>query len=99
MTTVADPIIDNWYKDLETNLAFKIVAIDESDDSIEIQYFDGAIGEFDIDTWRNSSFETIEEPEDWTAPFDDIEADDLGYTDTDEHRPNPDDVDIEDYYD
>jgi len=28
-----------------------------------------------------------------------LETDDLGYTDTDEHRPNLEDVDIEDYLD
>ena len=29
MTTVADPIIGSWYKDVENNLKFKVVAIDE----------------------------------------------------------------------
>ena len=38
MTTVADPIIGSWYKDVENNLKFKVVAIDENDDSIEVQY-------------------------------------------------------------
>jgi hypothetical protein len=99
MATIADPIIGNWYKDVENNLMFKVVAIEESGDSIEVQYYNGDIGEYDRDSWYNSTFDYIEDPEDWSAPFDDIETDDLGYTDTDDHRPNPDDMDIEDYFD
>ena len=99
MATVADPIIGSWYKDLENDLMFKVVAIEESDDSIEVQYYNGDIGEYDRDSWYNSTIDYIEDPEDWSAPFDDIETDDLGYTDTDNHSPNPDDMDIEDYFD
>jgi len=99
MTTVADPIIGSWYKDLESKLKFKVIAIDEKDDAIEIQYLNGDIGEYDNDSWYNSSFDCIEAPEDWTIAFDGIEADDLGYTDTDEHKPNIEDVDIDDYLD
>ena len=99
MTTVADPIIGSWYKDVENNLKFRVVAIDENDDSIEVQYLDGDIGEYDNDSWYNSTFDYIEPPEDWSAPFDDVEADDLGYSDTDEHKPNAEDMDIENYLD
>ena len=99
MATVADPIVGSWYKDLENNLKFKVINIEESDDSIEVQYLDGDIGEYDFESWYNSTFDYIEEPEDWSAPFDDLEDDDLGYSDLDEHRPNPDDLDIDDYLD
>jgi len=99
MTTVADPIIGSWYKDLESMLKFKVIAIDEKDDAIEIQYLNGDISEYDNDSWYNSSFDCIEAPEDWTIAFDGIETDDLGYTDTDEHKPNIEDVDIDDYLD
>ncbi|OTE97900.1 hypothetical protein BCS42_11750 [Crenothrix sp. D3] len=97
MTTVADPIIGSWYKDVENSLKFKIVAID--DDSIEVQYLNGDIGEYDYDTWYASTFDTIEAPEDWSAPFGEMEVDDLGYSDNDEHKPNAEDMDIEDYFD
>jgi len=99
MTTVADPIIGSWYKDLESKLKFKVIAIDEKDDAIDIQYLNGDIGEYDNDTWYSSSFDCIEAPEDWTIAFDGIEVDDLGYSDTDEHKPNIEDVDIDDYLD
>ncbi len=93
--TITDPIIGQWYKDVENNLTFKIVAIDEQDDSIDVQYFNGDIGEYDTDSWYNSTFDFIEEPEDWSAPFDDLEADDLGYSDPDNHsRTDSDFLDL-----
>ncbi|MBE0436158.1 MAG: hypothetical protein IBX56_10175 [Methylomicrobium sp.] len=98
MTTIADPVIDRWYKDVENNLTFKIIAIDESDDSIEVQYLNGEIGEYDNDSWYNSTFDYIEEPEDWSAPFE-LDDEDLGYSDPDEHRRNMDDLNFDDYID
>jgi hypothetical protein len=98
MTTIADPIVGSWYKDLENNLKFKVINVDDSD-SIEVQYLNGDIGEYDNESWYTSTFDYIEDPEDWSAPFDDLETDDLGYSDPDEHRPNLEDVDIDDYLD
>lgn len=95
MTTIADPIIGNWYKDLENNLQFRVINID--DDAIDVQYLNGDIGEYDNDSWYNSTFDYIEDPEDWSAPFDDLETDDLGYSDTDKH--NPEDLGLDEYLD
>ena len=97
MTTVTDPVIDQWYKDVENSLAFKVVAIEESDDSIEVQYLNGDIGEYDNDTWYNSTFDFIEAPEDWSAPFGEISADDLGYSDRGGSETN--DMPLKDYQD
>ena len=95
MTTIADPVIGRWYKDFENNLTFKVVAIDSSDESIDVQYANGEFGEYDNDSWYSSTFDYIEDPEDWSAPFDDVETDDLGYTDPDRHtRSDQEDVDI-----
>jgi hypothetical protein len=87
MMNAAEPILENWYKDLSTARTFRIVAIDEEADSIEVQYFNGDIGEYDFASWFESGFLPIEAPEDWAAPFDVVETDDLGYTDTDIHGP------------
>jgi hypothetical protein len=99
MTTITDPVIGNWYKDVENDLSFKVVAIDEKDETIEIQYKNGDIAEFDNDTWYNSTFDYIEAPEDWSAPYE-MEADDLGYSDPDIHvKPDQEDMDISDLLD
>jgi len=100
MTTITDPKIGSWYKDVENDLTFKVVAIEESEETIEVQYLNGDIGEYDNDSWYNSTFDFIEAPEDWSAPFDDIESDDLGYSDPDTHKnPDQEDMNISDMLD
>ena len=96
MPTTAEPVLRNWYQDLETQLSFRVIAIDESGDSIEVQYLNGDVGEFDFETWYASAFDPIEAPEDWSAPYDDIVTDDLGYSDPDIHAPAADSIDIND---
>lgn len=79
MSSDIEPVVGNWYK-VEGEDSFEVIAVD--DDTIEVQYFDGGIEEFDMSTWKEMDIEEIEPPEDWSGPFDDLEKDDLGYTDT-----------------
>ena len=97
MATITDPIIGRWYKDVENNLTFKVVATAENGDLIEVQYQDGDIGEYDRDSWYNYTFEYVEEPGDWRAADGDVEQDDLGYSDPDRHAP--DNIDINEWLD
>ena len=99
MTTIADPVIGRWFKDLENDLKFIVVAIEDNGENIEVQYANGDIGEYDNDSWYNSTFDYIEAPEDWSAPFGEIETDDLGYSDPDVHKPNREDKDLADWLD
>ena len=75
------PKVGEWYKDTEGQI-FEVVAMDEDENYIEIQYFGGEIDEMDFEAWDSSVVESVEQPEDWTGPYDDLERDDLGYTDT-----------------
>lgn len=86
MTTEADPLIDAWYHYPAKAQQFRITALDEHSATIEIQYFDGAIDEIDLDTWKELDAERIEAPEDWTGPVDNLEQDDLKSIDTDMQR-------------
>lgn len=99
MATVTDPSVDSWYKDVENNLTFKVINIEDNGDTIEVQYVDGDIGSYDKDSWYNSTFDYIEAPEDWSAPYDEMEDDDLGYSDMDIHRRNYDDINAGDWLD
>ena len=99
MMTITDPIIGSWYKDVENEATFKVVAIEGNGDAIEVQYADGDIGEYDKDSWCNSILIRIEAPEDWSAPYGEIEADDLGYSDPDKHKPLNEDMDLVDWLD
>lgn len=92
----ADPILENWYQDAESGRSFRVVAVDSESDSIEVQYLNGDVGEFDGASWEDSVFFPIEPPEDWTAPFDDVELDDMGYSDPDKHGLDLQDMTLED---
>jgi hypothetical protein len=83
MTTTLEPRVSQWYRRLDKGQPFHVTAIDDEEGTVEIQHFDGDVEEMDFDDWRELSPEPIEPPEDWTGPVDDVERDDLGYTETD----------------
>lgn len=78
------PAVGEWYKDTEGHI-FEVVAMDEDENHIEIQFFGGEIDEMDFEAWESSVVESVEQPEDWSGPYDDLERDDLGYSDTGIH--------------
>jgi hypothetical protein len=77
------PIVGNWYKHLDKGQLFRVVDVDEDNDMIEVQHFDGDLEQFESDEWFEMDLERAAEPEDWTGPVDDVERDDLGDTATD----------------
>lgn len=83
MPTESDPIVNNWYQHVDKGQEFEVVDIDKKRGLVEIQYFDGGLDEIDLDYWYDLDIQPIETPEDWTGPVDDIERDDIGYTETD----------------
>lgn len=66
---IAYPAIGDWYRRSNGTL-LKIVAADEEDATIEIQFFDGTIDEVDFDTWNNMVLERVGAPEDWSGSVD-----------------------------
>lgn len=70
------PLIGSWYRDISGNL-FEVVALDDDDATVEIQYFDGSIEELDLDMWWDTPMEAVEPPEDWSGSLD-IEREDYG---------------------
>jgi len=74
------PIIGHWYR-IQGSDSFEVVAFDEDDGTIELQYFDGTVEEMDIEDWQAEkeagALEEVEPPEDWTGSVDvDPEEDD-----------------------
>lgn len=70
------PVIGDWYRNLRNEI-FEVVALDEDDGTVEIQYFDGSLEEIDLDSWFEAMFEPVEPPEDWSGSLD-IEREDYG---------------------
>ena len=95
-----EPSVGDWYRDAEGR-SFEIVAVDEDDGSIEVQYFDGAVEEYELETWYELDIEPTSPPEDWSGPYDDVERDDMGDTEVPMHPEDwngPwDDIEREDY--
>jgi hypothetical protein len=93
MTNRLEPIVGHWYSPLDKGDLFQVVAIDRESGTIEIQEFDGGLDEFDFDEWRQMYLEEAAAPEDWTGPVDEIDKDDLGYSDPGAEEVSPDSID------
>jgi hypothetical protein len=52
----------------------EVVAIDEDDGTVEVQYFDGTVEEFDLADWqaqrKDGDLQPAEAPEDWSGSVD-----------------------------
>jgi hypothetical protein len=75
--TAPSPGIGDWYR-LNGGQLFEVVAVDDDDGTIEIQYFDGTVEEMDVEDWRlqwdEGGLEAAEAPpEDWSGSVD-VEA-------------------------
>ena len=67
--TVRYPTIGNWFRRPNGSL-FEVVAVDEDDGTVEIQLFDGTIGEIDIENWPQMLLVEVSAPEDWSGSVD-----------------------------
>jgi len=63
------PQIGDWYKDMALSQCFEVVAIDEQAATIEVQYMDGGVSEYDFESWRQLPLENAEAPEDAAAGY------------------------------
>ena len=67
------PSIGNWYRFSGGEL-FEVVAIDDDEGAIDIQYFDGTVEEMEREDWEiqweGGALEAAEAPEDWSGSVD-----------------------------
>ena len=72
------PGIGDWYR-LSGGELFEVVALDDDEGTIDIQYFDGTVEEMDREDWEaqweDGALEAAEAPEDWSGSVD-VEASD-----------------------
>ena len=57
---LCNPEVGLWYRDIENRL-FEVVAID-SEDEIEVQYYDGDVTEYDRESWDLLCVNLVSEP-------------------------------------
>jgi hypothetical protein len=71
--TAPHPGIGQWYR-ISGGELFEVVAFDDDDGTIDIQYFDGSLEELDREDWESEweegQLEAAEAPEDWTGSVD-----------------------------
>lgn len=90
--SVLPPNIGDWYS-LRGGELFEVVAVDDADGTIEVQYFDGTLEEIDIEDWQTQysagEIEQAEAPEDWSGSVDvDREDEETGGGLNDDRRLN-----------
>jgi hypothetical protein len=78
MTNELDPRIDQWYAHLDKGQRFYVIGVDEEQNTVEVQHFDGDLEELSLDEWRDLKIVLSAEPENWAGALDIAEEDDLG---------------------
>ena len=57
---LCNPEIGLWYRDIQNRL-FEVIAL-ENEDSIEVQYYDGNISEYDRESWDLLCVNVVSDP-------------------------------------
>jgi len=69
-----EAVVGSWYQGGDGQI-FEVVAVDEDAGTIEIQYLEGDIGEFELDVWRILTLVRVPPPDDWESVIIDQEPD------------------------
>jgi len=91
MSDEIEPVVENWYRNVDEDLLFEVIDIDN--DIIEIRYYGGEAEEIDFETWEEMELEFIENPEDWIGGYNDIDEDDWDDEDDDDDDDDEDEDD------
>ena len=83
MPNELDPLIGQWYSHLDKGQRFYVTAINDKDNTVEVQHFDSDIEEFSLEEWRNLPIELSVEPENFSGALDIATKDDFGTEITD----------------
>jgi len=95
-----EPVVGQWYENIDENDSFRVLSVDEDAELIEIEYLDGDIEEIDVDTWAEFDLEKIEQPEGWSGAEiggddDDDEDEDDDWDDDEDEDEDEDDDDLD----
>ena len=93
-----EPVVGQWYENIEENDSFRVLSVDEDAELIKIEYLDGDIEEIDVDIWAEFDLDKIEQPEGWTGeaigvPGEEEAEDDNDDDDWDDDEDEDDDLD------
>jgi uncharacterized protein DUF6763 len=63
MSDQPEPVVGKWYRDAELDEQFRVLAIDEEREVVEIQYLDGEADEIELEAWSDLDLEAAEPPD------------------------------------
>jgi hypothetical protein len=72
-----EPVPATWYRDVRSGRRFCVTNVDNRNDTIAIQHFDGAIEQIQAGEWIELDLELTRAPADWSGPVDRIDTEDL----------------------
>jgi len=75
---LSNPEIGLWYRDIQNRL-FEVIAL-ENEDTIEVQYYDGDITEYDRESWDMLCVNNVSDPGVSLGIDDDIIEEDKNHT-------------------
>ena len=64
--SAARPEVGAWYQTAE-GVYLEVVAYDPEEDTIELQFYDGTVEEYDSESWEELELRAAEPPEDWSS--------------------------------
>ena len=86
-----EPVVGQWYENLEEEESFHVLSVNEDSELVEIEYLDGDIEEIDIEAWHEMDLELTQEPEGWAESDEEEEDDEDEDWDEDEDEDDEDD--------
>ena len=84
-----EPVVGQWYQNVEEEETFRVLTVHEDAELVEIEYLDGDIEELDLEEWHELDLELTDEPEGWSE--DDEDEDDDWDEDEEEDEEDEDD--------
>lgn len=69
MGQAINPERGQWYKRLDLDAHFEVVAIDRDDECIEVQYYSGEIEEIEQTSWELLEIAPVAPPDNWSGAY------------------------------
>lgn len=87
----SSPEVGCWYEDAELGRVFEVVSLDEGENAVAIQYFEGEIEALEVDAFMQMPLRIVDQPEDWSGPFE-VDREDRFESDFDNWSEEPDEL-------
>lgn len=63
------PEVGCWFQDCDGSQLFEVVAFERDEATVQVQYLDGEIADYDLESWAQLDLVPAAEPEDWRSAF------------------------------